>query len=246
MGLLPYGVVALLAAGVIGVGNAMVDVAAFTLLARMTPNEVLARVFGVLESLGALAVGLGAILAPVTISLLGARGALVAVGVVTPILCVLWWRRLTTIDGYVAVRTDAILLLRRVPMLRPLPVPVVELLARGLTQRRLSEGELVFSAGDEGEDFYVISEGTVEVLDGAHLVQTLGAGDGFGEIALLGDGPRTMSVRAASAVELSAISGPDFLSAVTSLSGARAAAEATRWAHLDRAPGGARDDREAN
>ncbi len=245
MGLLPYGLVALLAAGVIGVGNAMVDVTAFTLLARMTPNEVLARVFGVLESLGALAVGLGAILAPVTIGLLGARGALVAVGAVTPIVCVLWWRRLTLIDGYVGVRTDAILLLRRVPMLRPLPVPIIELLARGLTNRRLSAGDVVFSAGDEGEDFYVISDGTVEVLDRAHLVQTLGAGDGFGEIALLGDGPRTMTVRAASAVELSAISGPDFLSAVTSISGARAAAEATRWAHLDRAPGGAPDDHEA-
>ena len=59
MGLLPYYAVALLAAGVIGVGNALVDVTAFTLIARMTPDAVLARVFGVLESIGALAVGLG-------------------------------------------------------------------------------------------------------------------------------------------------------------------------------------------
>ena len=59
IGLVPYYVVALLAAGVIGVGNALVDVTAFTLIARMVPNAVLARVFGVLESIGALAVGLG-------------------------------------------------------------------------------------------------------------------------------------------------------------------------------------------
>ena len=59
MGVLPYDVVALLAAGVIGLSNSLVDVTAFTLIARMTPDAVLARVFGVLESLGALAVGLG-------------------------------------------------------------------------------------------------------------------------------------------------------------------------------------------
>ncbi len=245
MGLLPYELVALLAAGVIGIGNAMVDVTAFTMLARMTPNVVLARVFGVLESLGALAVGLGALVAPLTIGLLGTRGALVAVGAVTPIVCLLGWRRLTSIDRQVAVRTDAILLLRRVPMLRPLPVPVLELLARGVTRRRVPAGEVVFSAGDDGREFYVVSEGTVEVLDRHRLVRTLGAGSGFGEIALLGDGPRTMTVRAATPVELCAISGPDFLSAVTSISGARAAAEATRWAHLDHAPGGTTDERKA-
>ena len=104
---------------------------------------------------------------------------------------------------------------------------------------------MVFSAGDAGDEFYVVADGTVEVLDGARVVRTLGAGDGFGEIALLGDGPRTMTVRATSAVELCAIRGPDFLSAVTSISGARAAAEATRWAHLGHAPGAATDDREA-
>ena len=54
IGVLPSYVVALVAAGVIGIGNALVDVTAFTLIARMVPNDVLARVFGVLESLGAL------------------------------------------------------------------------------------------------------------------------------------------------------------------------------------------------
>ena len=141
MGLLPYDVFALLAAGVIGIGNALVDVTAFTLIARMAPNAVLARVFGLLESVGALAVGLGALVAPLLIDLCGFRGALVAVGAVAPAVCLLGWRRLSAIDGSVGVRTDAITLLRQVPMLRPLPVPVIEQLAQRLTTVELRASE---------------------------------------------------------------------------------------------------------
>ena len=63
-----------------------------------------------------------------------------AVGAVAPVVCLLWWRRLTAIDRSVAVRTDDILLLRRVPMLRPLPVPVIEQLARGARRTALRAG----------------------------------------------------------------------------------------------------------
>ena len=140
MGLLPYELVALVAAGVIGIGNAMVDVTAFTMLARMTPNAVLARVFGVLESLGALAVGFGALLAPLLIAVLDATAALLVVGALAPVVCLIAWRRLTTIDRSVAVRTDDIQLLRQVPMLRPLPVPVLEQLAQVLTETQLAAG----------------------------------------------------------------------------------------------------------
>jgi MFS family permease len=237
IGVLPSYGVALLAAGVIGIGNALVDVTAFTLIARMVPNQVLARVFGVLESVGALAVALGSIVAPLMIALLGVQGALVAVGAVAPVVCLLWWRRLTAIDGSVAVRTDDILLLRQVPMLRPLPVPVIESLAQGLRRTGLGAGEVVFEAGDIGDSFYVVIEGSVEVLDQGRVVRTMGAGEGFGEIALLGSTTRTMTVRAVDRVELYGISSDVFLPAVTSISEARSEAEATRWAYLRHAPG---------
>lgn len=136
MGLVPAFVVALLAGGVIGVGNALVDVTAFTLVARMAPHGVLARVFGVLESLGAFALGAGALLAPLLIAVLGVTGALVAVGVIAPVTCLLWWRRLAEIDRSVGVRTDDIWLLRQVPMLRPLPVPGARAARPGRRARR--------------------------------------------------------------------------------------------------------------
>jgi MFS family permease len=237
IGLLPHYVVALLAAGVIGVGNALVDVTAFTLIARMVPNVVLARVFGVLESVGALAVGVGFIVAPGLIGLLGTKGALLTVGAIAPVVCLLFWRRLTTIDASVAVRTDDIMLLRRVPMLRPLPVPVIEQLAHSLHRTQLRPGDAVFEAGDTGDSFYVVAAGTVNVLHGEQSVRTMGQGQGFGEIALLGNTTRTMTVRALDEVQLCGISRSDFRSAITSISDARTAAEDAKSAYVAHAPG---------
>jgi len=237
IGLLPYYVVALLAAGVIGIGNAMVDVTAFTLIARMVPNLVLARVFGVLESVGAFAVGVGYLAAPLLIELFGIRGALLTVGAVAPIVCLIWWRRLRAIDRSVAVRTDDITLLRQVPMLRVLPVPVIEQLAHGLLRTQLRQGETLFEAGETGDSFYVVADGTVSVLDGDHVVRAMGHGQGFGELALLGNTTRTMTVRAIDQVLLYAISADDFVPAVTGMREARFAAEATKSAYLTRAPG---------
>jgi CRP-like cAMP-binding protein len=77
----------------------------------------------------------------------------------------------------------------------------------------------------------------VHVLDHERVVRTMGAGEGFGEIALLGHCTRTMTVRAVGPADLVVIGSGSFLAAVTSISGARAAAEETRWAHLRHAPG---------
>ena len=175
--------------------------------------------------------------APLLIGPLGIQGALLAVGAVAPAVCLLWWRRLRVIDRSVAVRTDDILLLRQVPMLRPLPVPVLEHLAQGLRRTELPAGEAVFEAGDTGDTFYVVVHGTVQVLDHGRVVRTMGAGEGFGEIALLGNTTRSMTVRAVGQVELYGISSDLFLPAVTSIREARSEAEATRWAHLRHAPG---------
>ena len=166
MGLLPEYVVALFAAAVIGMGNAGVDVTMFTLVARMVPDAVLARAFGVLESLGALAVALGSLAAPLLVETLGARTALIVVGLLAPIACVGSWRRSTALDRSVSVRSDVIDQLRRVPMLRPLPVTAIEQLAQNAERSEVPAGVAVFEAGDTGDRFYVVEEGSVEVLDG--------------------------------------------------------------------------------
>jgi hypothetical protein len=194
-------------------------------------------VFGVLESLGALAVGLGSLLAPLLVQAFGATAALLVVGLVAPVVCLLWWPASTRIDRSLAVRTDVITVLRAVPMLRPLPVPAIEQLAQNAEIVTLTPGQTLFRAGDTGDRFYVVVDGAVEILDGEERVRTMGPGEGLGEIALLGHTTRTMTVRAEVATRLYAVSSADFLPAVTSISAARSAAEVAREAHLRHAPG---------
>jgi cAMP-dependent protein kinase regulator len=69
----------------------------------------------------------------------------------------------------------------------------------GLTTRALDRGEFVFRQGDEGEEFFILEDGELECL--AHdneRVRVLGAGAHFGEIAILKNVPRTLSVRVVS------------------------------------------------
>jgi MFS family permease len=242
MGLVPEYAVALLAAAVIGIGNAMVDVTVFTLVARMVPDAVLARVFGALEALGALAVGIGSLFAPLLAAVMGERAALVAIGLIAPVVCVLTWYQTTKVDRSISVRTDVIAVLRGVPMLRPLPVNAIEQLAQHAERTDVVANAAVFEAGDEGDRFYVVESGNVDIVDGEQVVRTMGPGQGFGEIALLGHTTRTMTVRATEDTRLLGICASDFLPAVTGISEARAAAEKTRSEHLRHARGRASEE----
>ena len=75
-----------------------------------------------------------------------------------------------------------------------------DLLSR-LKERKLEPNEVVVQQGEGGRSLYLVREGTCVVdhqeEDGAtHEIARLGTGDHFGEIALLGDGVRTATVRA--------------------------------------------------
>ena len=199
----------------VGIGNALVDVGLFTLMARLAPDEVLARVFGVLESLVALGVGLGALVASLLIDLTSVRVALVAVGAVCPVLAAAAWRRLRHLDRDIGVLDEEIELLHGVPMFKPLPLPAIEQLARGLEPVHVPAGRAVFSQGDPADRFYLIETGAAEVVGDGQLLVTLGPGDGFGEIGLLRRVPRTATVRAASDLELQALTCNRFLPIVT-------------------------------
>jgi len=58
----------------------------------------------------------------------------------------------------------------------------------------LPPGETVVAQGDVGDAFYALSSGQVEVRENDAIVRTMGAGEHFGELALLYDIPRTASV----------------------------------------------------
>jgi predicted MFS family arabinose efflux permease len=220
MGAWPNKYVALAMLGVLGIGNTLVDVSGFTLLQRTAPEAVRARVFGVLESMFAVTIGLGAIVAPLLIALIGIRAALIATGVFLPVLAGLLWRRLTALDSGSPAHLD---LLRGNPIFAGLPAPALERLARSLEPVHLTAGEMLFNAGDPGDRYYVVEAGTLGV-DLAGGTKAEGPGRGVGEIALLRDVPRTATVRALTDTDLLALERDDFLGAVTGHAPATAAA----------------------
>jgi MFS family permease len=215
LGIWPSIAAALVLLGILGVGNTLVDVAGLTLLQRAAPDDVRARVFGVLESVFLGTIAIGAILAPLLTAVLGARGALIAAGGGLSVLVLLFWRPLNALDAAAAVPESELALLRGIPIFAPLPPVTLEQLASHLSRVRVPAGQVVFRRGDPGDLFYVIGGGEVVVaLDGGPPV-TLGRGAYFGEIALLRDVPRTATVTARIEVELYALERDVFIAAVT-------------------------------
>jgi MFS family permease len=200
---------------VVGVANAIVDIGFFTSLPRLTPDSMLARVMGAFEALVALTVAIGSLVTPLVIGLIGTRGALVVLGLVAPLVVALAWRRLRAIDSSIAHRDDEIEVLKRVRMLRPLPLPAIDSLAQHVGHADFAAGQEVFRQGEEGDRFYLIERGEAEVLGDGSLIRTLGAGDGFGEIALLRPTPRTTTVRARTPLSLYTLDRQRFVAAVS-------------------------------
>ena len=57
------------------------------------------------------------------------------------------------------------------------------------------EGEFIFKQGEQAASFFIVQAGEVEILINKELRKTLQAGEGFGELALLFNAPRSASVK---------------------------------------------------
>lgn len=207
--------VALPALVCVGAGYALVSVAGLTLLQRLASDDVLSRVFGVVESTYVVSMGIGAALAPVLVSLLGVRGALVGVGAFLPILAVARWRTLARFEAGKPIPERQFVLLRGVPLFAPLPVAAIENLALRMHPVAVPAGATVFDQGEPGESFYVIDEGEVEVLVDGERRRVERSGEFFGEIALLHEVPRTATIRTLTPTRLFALDSDEFISSVT-------------------------------
>jgi MFS family permease len=225
--------VALVAMVLIGVGDSMIDVCGYTLLQRVVPEALLGRVFGLLEAVVIAGLGLGALLAPVLISAFGMTVALIIMAAL-PAVGLGGLRRLHVLDERATVPGRPRALLRALPMFRLLPLPALDRLALRAEQVDVAAGDAVIVQGHVGDRFFVIDQGEVDVwVDGRHA-RTLGPGDGFGEIALLRDVPRTATVSALRPARLLAVARDDFLGAVSGHAGAWKAADGLAAARLAR------------
>src|SRR5919202_3527806 len=95
---------------------------------------------------------------------------------------------------------DLVTLLGRVPLFTQLRRRELESLARTMHERTYAPGEKMTAEGERGVGFFVILDGTATVDVGGVRRRTLHAGDHFGEIALIDEGPRTASIAAESEV----------------------------------------------
>jgi len=119
--------------------------------------------------------------------------------------------------GFVEPVVDEALIERLLqdPVFAPLSAPTVERLAQSAARGRCNAGEHLVVQGDDGDHYYLIGSGTVQVVIDGIPVRQLGPGSSFGEIALLRDIPRTATVTALEPVEAILISRDTFLEAVT-------------------------------
>jgi MFS family permease len=222
---LPRTWTAVMALAVLGIGNSLVDVSAVTLIQRTSPPAVAGRVFGLLQAVLVGALGLGAVVTPLLVHLIGARGTLVAAGAILPLLAIATRSSLAAVDVGGSVPEEQLRAIESVPFLDVLPLHQKEALAASLEPVTLTAGATLFSAGQPGDQLYILTAGAVEIdlPEGAKVEE---APAFVGEIALLRDVPRTATVRAASDATLWALDGAHFLGAVAGHSRSRNTADA--------------------
>lgn len=107
--------------------------------------------------------------------------------------------------------------LKDLPLFAGLPDPVRALLAERLESRSVKSGDTLFAEGDPGDAVYFVLSGRVAIqktLDAAKgtfkTLAVLGAGDFFGEMALLEKEDRSAAAVAAADGEVLSLSAKDF------------------------------------
>ena len=209
---------------VIGLANAVVDVALHSLLPRAHGAARVGRVMASSEFFNLFGLSVGACVATVLIHAAGIRGTFELLGIALAVTAILFTRQMRRLDATMPKPGPEVALLRAVPMFAPLPLAVIEHLSARLERRNYIDGAVVMREGDPGDVYHLIIEGAAEATaHGTHL-RTMGVGDGFGEIALLHDIPRTATVTAAGPLATVTLRRDDFLSAVTGHNDASAAA----------------------
>jgi CRP-like cAMP-binding protein len=85
-------------------------------------------------------------------------------------------------------------LIREIPLFSDLDGRELSAVAGSMKARRYEAGRTVVQEGTAGAGFFVIESGTATVTVDGRPVRTLGPGDHFGELALIGNVERTASV----------------------------------------------------
>jgi MFS family permease len=205
----------LLMFGFIGVANVVDDAGVYSALQQVIPPRYTGRAMGVRRAVLLLSMGLGSAVAPVLIHAWGARGTLLATGLLLAVVAALSMPSLAAIDRKIADPGPDLALLRRVSFFGPLPFALVEHLSSELQPAVYEPGDVIIREGEPGDRFYLIADGWARACKDGGQLREMGPGDSFGEIALLRRIPRTATVTAITRLEVRSLAREEFLAAVT-------------------------------
>ena len=212
----------------VGAGVTLTSVAGRTMLQGLTPDDTLARLFGVLEALEAIGLALGGL----ALSALAVRTdittALAVVAGAGIVGLAIMARRLASIDrARRRIDPDLLQIARMSPVFSPLPPYAIEQVMNGLERRTYQPGEVLMVKGEIGRHICLVAEGSACVDTGDAVLVREGVGELLGEIALLREIPRTATVSAGpDAVTVYWMEAAAFLDAVNRVPRSRARADA--------------------
>jgi len=101
-------------------------------------------------------------------------------------------------------------ILRQVSIFSETTEEVSKEIASVLVQVDFKKGEVIFTKGDRADAMYILENGEVQVIDGKHILATLGKNDIFGEFALVEKKSRTATVVAGRTSRLLRLDQEDF------------------------------------
>jgi CRP/FNR family transcriptional regulator, cyclic AMP receptor protein len=107
-------------------------------------------------------------------------------------------------------RNEKVELIKKVPLFAGCSKGELEQIAQIADEIDLRAGKEMTREGSRGREFFVLLEGDADVTKGGNSINKLGAGDFFGEIALVSDSPRTATVTATSPVRALVITDRSF------------------------------------
>jgi Cyclic nucleotide-binding domain/Major Facilitator Superfamily len=199
-----------------GMAESLLRVTTSVGIQRSSPDGVLARIFGVAEGLQMALMAVGSLAVAVLVDAIGLNGALAIIGGLIALAMVVASLRFQRLGGDVPPPPDHVVARLLVdPVFEPLGTAAISRVADRVEVVSSEPGAVVITEGEDGDRYYLIVAGTVDVTIRGQLVRTMTAGDSFGEIALLRNVPRAATVTCATQVELLAISRDDFLETVT-------------------------------
>ncbi|MDQ7824955.1 MAG: cyclic nucleotide-binding domain-containing protein [Candidatus Eremiobacteraeota bacterium] len=114
--------------------------------------------------------------------------------------------------------------LKSVPFFSQAPGELLDRIADSSKNLAFSQGDIIIRQGEEGDSFFVITEGEALVVreedtgQEVHVARLI-TGDSFGEVALVEQRPRTATVKALTAGSALAIGRDDFLKAAEAIKG---------------------------